>query len=224
MSTSAQQIANSANAQKSTGPSTPEGKARSARNAYLHGLCSKNFLIGPEEQSDFDRKAEQYLFDLQPASPVEQTLFSEIVGAAWQLDRVRRLETEACAGKSSYIEMLDDEALQKKLDRLARHHTRIERTFHRCLKELKTLQAERKKEGSSGYLGPRVVVRESIDDQLARLNASALAAVSEQSQSAAPDDDDHILTPEELEKIDRNLDRMETNIARELQKRGLKAA
>jgi len=34
----------------------------------------------------------------------------------------------------------DDDELQKKLDRLARHKTRIERTFHRSLKELKALQ------------------------------------------------------------------------------------
>jgi hypothetical protein len=33
--------------------------------------------------------------------------------------------------------------LQKKLDRLARHKTRIERTFHRCLKQFKTIQNER---------------------------------------------------------------------------------
>jgi hypothetical protein len=36
--------------------------------------------------------------------------------------------------------LLKDDELQKKLDRLARHQTRIQRTFHRSLKELKTLQ------------------------------------------------------------------------------------
>lgn len=34
----------------------------------------------------------------------------------------------------------DNEEGQKKLDRLARHKCRIERTFHRSLKELKALQ------------------------------------------------------------------------------------
>lgn len=75
--------------------------------------------------------ATHYVLDLMPRTPVEHTLFSEIVRAAWQLARVSRMETEACAGKSTYTEMLDDEGLEKKLDRLARHHTRIEGTFHR---------------------------------------------------------------------------------------------
>ena len=178
MTTSAQQIANTANAQKSTGPITPEGKAHSAMNSHIHGLCAKDILVGPEEQPDFDSMAAKYLFDLSPSGAVERTLFNEIVGAAWQLGRVRRMETETCAGKNTYTEMLDDEALQKKLDRLARHHTRIERTFHRCLKELKTLQAERRKEGTitSDDL-PRIQAR------LQRANAAGLAAISERSQS-----------------------------------------
>ena len=143
MSKMSKQIANMANAQKSTGPLTPAGKARSAMNSRTHGLCAKDILIGPEERADYDAMLEAYLLELDPDGPVEQTLFSEIVGAAWQLGRVQRMEAEACAGKSTYAEMLDNEALQKKLDRLARHHTRIERTFHRCLKQLKALQKER---------------------------------------------------------------------------------
>ncbi len=38
MATAAQIAANQANAQKSTGPKTPPGKAASSRNATKHGL------------------------------------------------------------------------------------------------------------------------------------------------------------------------------------------
>ena len=98
MSKMSKQIANQANAQKSTGPITSAGKARSAMNSRTHGLCAKNILIGPEQQADFDDMAEGYQFALDPDGPVEQTLFNEIVGAAWQLGRVQRMEAVACAG------------------------------------------------------------------------------------------------------------------------------
>lgn len=221
MSTAAQQIANQANAQKSTGPSTPEGKARSAMNSQIHGLCAKHNVIGPEEQSDFDRMATNYVLELMPNSAVEHTLYTEIVGAAWRLARVNRMETEACAGQGTYTEILDDEVLQKKLDRLARHHTRLERTFHRCLKELKTLQAQRRKEETMP--SPERTTAD-LDAQLRRLNESALSAISERTQSTAPADESGILTPQELAEIDRDFDRMETKIAEELQKRARKAA
>src|SRR5690242_1086092 len=39
---------------KGTGPRTQEGKARSARNAITHGICSKVIVLKGESQSDFD--------------------------------------------------------------------------------------------------------------------------------------------------------------------------
>src|SRR6202035_2580528 len=50
------------------------------------------------------------------------------------------METELCAGAATYSGLLADDQIQTKLDRLARHKSRIERTFHRTLKELKALQ------------------------------------------------------------------------------------
>src|SRR5207253_931336 len=138
--------ANQANAQHSTGPKTPEGKARSAANSRTHGLCAKESLVAAEEKEDFDQLQEGFNVDLSPEGAVQQTLFEEIVGAAWQMRRIRSMETEACSGHDSYTAILNDEPLQKKLERLARHKTRIERTFHRALKEFKRIHNERDKE------------------------------------------------------------------------------
>ena len=50
MSLSAAQIsANQANAQKSTGPLSIEGKQKIASNALKHGLFSKNLLLTDED-------------------------------------------------------------------------------------------------------------------------------------------------------------------------------
>jgi hypothetical protein len=50
------------------------------------------------------------------------------------------METELCAGATTYQDLLNNDEIQTKLDRLSRHKSRIERTFHRSLKELKALQ------------------------------------------------------------------------------------
>ena len=199
MSKMSKQIANQANAQKSTGPVTPAGKARSARNSRTHGLCAKDIVIGPEEQADYDAMLEAYLLELDPDGPIEQTLFSEIVGTAWQLGRVQRMEAEACAGKRSYGDILDDDVLQKKLDRLARHHTRIERTFHRCLKQLKALQKER------------------IDGEEIYVTLRRRDAISERTQfatrAAADADYNDLFTPRGLAEIDRDRDHIPAEVA-----------
>jgi hypothetical protein len=141
MSTSpARLAANAANAQHSTGPRTLEGQARSSQNARTHGLTARDLIVAPNEREEFEELLNGYQTQVKPEGAIQQTLFDELVGAAWNLRRVRRMETALCPDTTSYQDLMNDDELQKKLDRLARHKTRIERTFHRSLKELKALQ------------------------------------------------------------------------------------
>jgi hypothetical protein len=140
MSTSpARLAANAANAQHSTGPRTPEGKTRSSQNASKHGLTAREVIIAAGEQEEFDDLLANYRADVKPQGAIQQTLFNQLVAAAWNLRRIGRMESELC-GQASIQDLLSNHDLQNQLDRLARHQTRIERCFHRCLKELKTLQ------------------------------------------------------------------------------------
>jgi hypothetical protein len=140
MSTSpAQLAANAANAQHSTGPRSSEGKTRSSHNASKHGLTAREVVIAPGEHEEFDQLVADYQTDVQPQGAIQQTLFNQLVAAAWNLRRLGRMEAELCAG-ACYTDLLANPDLQNQLDRLARHHTRIERVFHRCLKELKVLE------------------------------------------------------------------------------------
>jgi hypothetical protein len=138
----ARKSANTANAQRSTGPRTTEGKSRSAQNALKHGLTAADLVIGPEDRAEFDEMLTAFRDEIEPLGPLEHTLFDQLVSAAWNLRRIRRMETELCAAAQSFTELLNDDQLQKKLDGLARHHTRIERSFHRALKELKALHTD----------------------------------------------------------------------------------
>jgi hypothetical protein len=142
MSSEARQIANSANARLSTGPRTVEGKARSSQNARKHGLTSAQLIIGAEDREEFDEFLAQLQTSICPQGALQQILFDQLVASAWNLRRIRCMETELTASAESYLDILDNPALTAKLDRLARHETRIERSFHRSLRELKSLQTD----------------------------------------------------------------------------------
>jgi DNA gyrase/topoisomerase IV subunit A len=136
MSTSPERrAANAANAKLSTGPRTPEGQARSSQNARTHGLTARDVVIAPDEHEEFEQLRADYQATVQPQDGIQQSLFEELLGAAWNLRRIRRMEVRACSDKT-----LTANQLEKDLDRLVRYKTCIERTFHRSLKELKALQ------------------------------------------------------------------------------------
>ncbi len=123
----ASQIANAANAQLSTGPRTEDGKRQSSQNARTHGLTAQQPIIPEEDRAAFDQLREQIIFE-------------ELVHYAWNLRRVREMEAEL--NTSAPDALLSDDPSAAKLDRLARHHTRIERAFFRSLRELKALQTD----------------------------------------------------------------------------------
>jgi len=60
MATQKQIDAAHANGALSRGPKTPEGKARSARNATRHGLLSKIVLLDNEGREGFQELFENY--------------------------------------------------------------------------------------------------------------------------------------------------------------------
>jgi hypothetical protein len=140
MSTSpARLTANAANSQHSTGPQTQQGKVLSSQNACKHGLSAREVIIAPGEHEEFQQLLADFKAEIKPQGVIQQSLFDDLVAAAWNLRRARRMEAELCSGME-YRALLNADDLQNKLDRLARHKTRIERTFHRCLKELKVQQ------------------------------------------------------------------------------------
>ncbi|MHC4338036.1 MAG: hypothetical protein ACYSTG_08865 [Planctomycetota bacterium] len=94
MSTEAQIVANRRNAQKSTGPRTPQGKAAISQNAVKHGLLTRHDVISSESQADFDLYRERLLAELAPASPMESMLAERIVSLSWRLKRTGRIQNQ----------------------------------------------------------------------------------------------------------------------------------
>jgi hypothetical protein len=141
MSSVLQQEANSKNALLSTGPKTPEGKAIAAQNARKHGLSAKHLIIAEDEREEFNHLISSLSEELQPAGTLEQLIFNDLVRAAWDKERCRKLE--ASLFKESGIDPLLDEPAGKRLDRIMRYQSRADRNFYRSLKELRGLQKSR---------------------------------------------------------------------------------
>jgi hypothetical protein len=97
--TSKQLAANRRNAQRSTGPRTPNGKARSRWNALKHGVLAKAVIPEPlqpyESRQEFDRLLATLRDEFAPQSAVEEMLLETIATCYWRLARIVRAEAAA---------------------------------------------------------------------------------------------------------------------------------
>ena len=94
MTTEARIHANRVNAQKSTGPNTPQGKALVSQNALKHGLSARHDVITSESQADFDLHRDALLAELHPLSPMESILTDRIVSLSWRLKRADLIQNQ----------------------------------------------------------------------------------------------------------------------------------
>ena len=93
--TSQRQIdANRRNAQLSTGPRTPQGKAAVRYNGLSHGITARHAVLEGEDPADFEETIRAFEDDLQPAGPDESVLVHRIADCWWRLRRVRQSETD----------------------------------------------------------------------------------------------------------------------------------
>jgi hypothetical protein len=95
MTSAAQVSANRTNAQKSTGPRTPEGKAAVAQNAVRHGLLARAAVLQGEDPEEFAEYREQVLEDLHADGTLEVVLAERVVSLSWRLQRAARNQNAA---------------------------------------------------------------------------------------------------------------------------------
>jgi hypothetical protein len=67
------------------GPRTPAGKAKSRRNARIHGIFCSELTMSDAERSEFNDLRTGLTADLKPNGAVRELLFDNVVAAAWQL-------------------------------------------------------------------------------------------------------------------------------------------
>src|SRR2546421_11309163 len=154
MATELQIAANRLNAQKSTGPKTPEGRAAVRLNGVKHGITAQTLVLKGENQEDFTALLESYEAEHQPAIPTEEALVLQLAMATWRLRRLYHAEAAFSASKLKLIAGTDAGRNLKDSERLGlvndyshdtmatfnRQESRLERTFYRALHELQRLR------------------------------------------------------------------------------------
>jgi hypothetical protein len=90
-----QLAANRANAKLSTGPTSPTGKAKSARNNFRHGLTQNEgdiILLETESQDDYNEALLAFLDEWKPATATERDLVERLAGRQWLRRRAMKLQ------------------------------------------------------------------------------------------------------------------------------------
>jgi hypothetical protein len=163
MSSQAQIDANRANAQKATGPKTPEGRAAVRLNGLQHGLRAETAVLPCEDAAEFDSLKQEFESEFQPVGAQECFLFEEIVLAAWRLQRARIYETALSSRlfrtasnhqirsgaspddlKALGAMLLEDAEGKKLLDYVSRIEGRYRRTYSKAVRDIRELQEARR--------------------------------------------------------------------------------
>jgi len=132
-----QQEANRRNAQRSTGPKTPEGKAAVRLNAVTYGLRARSTLIDGEDPEEYKQLWANLEAEWQPQTCTERMLLEQMSTAHWLLARIARGESriyEAGIRLQEQFVLLREVSTQR---------ARLERSFTSALRELKQSQKER---------------------------------------------------------------------------------
>jgi len=179
MTTEARILANRLNAQKSTGPNTPQGKAVVSQNALKHGLSARHDVITTESQADFDLHRDALLAELHPQGPMESILADRIVSLSWRLKRADLIQNQTIDAlhEESTAKLfpaltrlltpenqdpdlilgriaLKDFSNARVLDRLLMYERRIEHSLYKTTLELQRLRLLRNLEPSEPNLEP----------------------------------------------------------------------
>ena len=85
--------ANRANAQKSTGPKTPQGKAYSSQNATTHGMLASIAVLRSENPEAFDAFVQVHVDRIHPVDDIESAICYQMAALTWRIRRATAVET-----------------------------------------------------------------------------------------------------------------------------------
>jgi hypothetical protein len=165
MSTPAQIAANQKNSQLSTGPSSPDGKAKSSLNAVKTGLTGRTVLLPGDDAVAYEAHVAGFFERHQPAGDEERNLVQSLADTGWRLLRIPALEYGIYAvGRLEFAELFPHEeesvrkhlieakiflAYQRQLNNLSIQESRLRRQRDKDTAALRHLQDGRKRKAKA---------------------------------------------------------------------------
>ena len=158
MATQSQIDANRRNAQKSTGPRTPEGKANSRRNGLLHGLTAKTCMLDGEDPAELTNLVDKLSEKYHPQDTDEDFYVERMAKARCRYNRIMPLEAgifnirlSVDQAPKEVVEALSQEGQRawaylrdanggNAITKLSRYETTLLREYDHSRQELEKLQ------------------------------------------------------------------------------------
>jgi hypothetical protein len=162
MSTTAQIAANQKNGQLSTGPTSPDGKAKSSLNAVKTGLTGRTVLLPGDDAAAYEAHVANFFARHEPIADEERNLVQSLADTEWRLFRIPALEYGIYAvGRLEFAAEFPQEdpavrihlieakiflAYQRQLNNLSIQESRLRRQREKDTAALRNLQQLRKQQ------------------------------------------------------------------------------
>jgi hypothetical protein len=132
-----QHEANLQNAQKSTGPATPEGREAIRFNALTYGLRTRQTILPSENAAAYSRLWDELEADWQPQGRTERCYLETMVTSQWLLRRI------ALSERHIHAVVGNMEQRFKMLAYVYKQRAQLERSFRTAVADMKQWQKER---------------------------------------------------------------------------------
>jgi hypothetical protein len=150
------------NAQKSTGPKTPQGRQRAKFNALKHNLSGQHLILQETELAAYNHMSDNMLKDLKPKSEPERQIALKIIDTNFRLNRMAAIENNMFSfgivqnehGGSDNEDRIEVMGAQTRawtqhgplIDVMGRYEARLSRQLLKYQQEFERLQAVRKRQ------------------------------------------------------------------------------
>jgi len=190
------------------GPRTEEGKKKSSLNATRHGLTSRVVVMPWEDMDAYMRFCAELMADLVPETVLERQYAQTFCDTQWRLSRIRSIEDsmialghveeagridvnhpEVHAALTAARVFRDD---SQTFVNLSLYEQRLQRTLEKSLKQLQTLQAERRAQAHAAALRKEAEAQAEVQNNLDKMKKECNAPAE------APDVEEFVFSTAEI--------------------------